>query len=148
LFGVPENIADRGLDCRHEGLGAAWLSGQFPATVFEPVRLHVAAKRYLCAVDADYQTHLSAASLQSLALQGGPFSAAEARGFISLPYANEAVQLRRWDEMAKVVGAKTPDLEAYRLLLEKVRLKRANEFSGYDLQANGDSHKLSNAQNK
>jgi len=148
LFEVPENIADRGFDCRHEELGAAWLSGQFPDTVVEPVRLHVAAKRYLCAVDADYQTHLSAASLQSLALQGGPFSAAEARGFISLPYAGEAVQLRRWDEMAKVVKAKPPDLESYRLLLEKVKLKAPMNSLVYDFQANEYSHKLSNARNK
>src|SRR5262245_46585667 len=54
LHGMPENIAGRGLDGRHEEIGAAWLSRQFPDAVVEPVRLHVAAKRYLCAVDAEY----------------------------------------------------------------------------------------------
>jgi len=123
LHGMPENIASRDLDARHEELGAVWLSRHLPDTVVEPVRLHVAAKRYLCALDADYQSRLSAASLQSLALQGGPFDETEARVFITLPYAGEAVRIRRWDEMAKVMSAKTPNLEAYRQLLEKVMLK-------------------------
>jgi len=131
LHGLPENLADHGLNGRHEELGAAWLARQFPAAVVEPVRLHVDAKRYLCAVDANYQTRLSTASLRSLALQGGPFSAAEARAFITLPYAEEAVQLRRWDEMAKVVGAKTLDLEAYRLKLEKMLRNGPLNSPGY-----------------
>jgi [1-hydroxy-2-(trimethylamino)ethyl]phosphonate dioxygenase len=120
LHGMPEEIAVSGLHIRHEELGASWLACHFPATVVEPVRLHVAAKRYLCAVDLDYQTQLSPASQQSLELQGGPFSLAEAQAFIALPFAEEALRLRRWDERAKVAGAKTPNFEAYRPHLEKL----------------------------
>lgn len=142
LHGQSEYLVDYGIDGRHEELGATWLSRQFPASVTEPVRLHVAAKRYLCAVDTDYQGSLSAASLHSLVLQGGPFSAAEVQAFITLSYAREAVQLRGWDEMAKVVGAKTPDWEAYRPLLEKVRLKEPIIYPTQDTQKNDHSPKF------
>lgn len=117
---LPEDIADRGMDARHEMVGAAWLAAHFPPAVTEPVRLHVAAKRYLCAVDEDYRSRLSPASQHSLALQGGPFSREQAQTFIALPYAAEALRLRRWDELAKEVGASTPGLESYRTNLERV----------------------------
>src|SRR5215510_10279341 len=120
LHKLPENIADRGVDGRHERIGAAWLARYFPAAVIEPIRLHVAAKRYLCAVDAEYQRQLSAASIQSLALQGGSMSEGAARDFEAMPYVREAVRLRRWDDQAKVIGWKAPDLTQYQLLLEKL----------------------------
>ena len=68
---LPEDIADRGLDGCHESAGEAWLARHFPPEVTEPVRLHVAAKRYLCKTDSQYLAQLSPASVQSLALQGG-----------------------------------------------------------------------------
>jgi len=95
LHKLPEDIAGRGIDGRHEQVGAGWLTRHFPAAVTEPIRLHVAAKRYLCAVDGGYRRGLSAASIQSLALQGGPMSEAEARDFEATPYVREAVRLRR-----------------------------------------------------
>jgi phosphonate degradation associated HDIG domain protein len=119
LHRLPEDIADKGVDGRHERVGAMWLSRFFPAAVTEPIRLHVPAKRYLCAVDAEYQRRLSPASIQSLALQGGPMSEAEAREFGASPYVREAVRLRQWDDQAKVVGWKTPELPAYQALLEQ-----------------------------
>jgi gamma-butyrobetaine dioxygenase len=120
LHKLPEDIADRGVDGRHERVGAKWLARHFPQAVTEPIRLHVPAKRYLCAVDAEYQRQLSPASIQSLSLQGGPMSEAEAREFEAAPYVREAVLLRRWNDQAKVVGWKTPDLARYRLLLERL----------------------------
>ena len=74
LHGLGEDLAERGLDGRHEEVGHAWLSDYFGPAVAEPVRLHVAAKRYLCAVEPAYLTGLSPASRQSLGLQGGPFA--------------------------------------------------------------------------
>ena len=119
LHQLPEDIADHGVDGWHERVGARWLARYFPEAVTEPIRLHVAAKRYLCAVDAEYQRQLSAASIQSLALQGGPMSEAEVREFEAMPYVRDAVRLRRWDDQAKVIGWKTEDLTQYEPLLEK-----------------------------
>ena len=105
---LGDNPADAGIDDRHEELGHAWLAAHFGPEVTEPVRLHVAAKRYLCAVEADYFAKLSPDSVKSLALQGGPMSAAEVAAFEALPHSAEAVQLRRYDEQAKVKGLETP----------------------------------------
>ncbi len=113
LHGLPEDIADYGTDARHEHAGHEWLARYFGEAVIEPVRLHVDAKRYLCAVEPSYLETLSPASLQSLALQGGPFTAAEADAFARLPYAAAAVRLRRWDDEAKVPGLDPPSLADY-----------------------------------
>jgi gamma-butyrobetaine dioxygenase len=86
---------------RHGEAGARWLSQWFGAEVTEPVRLHVAAKRYLCAVDTGYYALLSAESVRTLALQGGPMTAAEVAAFEALPHARAAMAVRRWDDLAK-----------------------------------------------
>jgi phosphonate degradation associated HDIG domain protein len=120
LSKLPEDIADRGIDGRHEKIGANWLARHFPPEVTEPIRLHVAAKRYLLSVDADYKRRLSAASIQSLALQGGLMSADEVLDFEASAHARESLRLRQWDDLAKVVGLKTPGLAQYQSLLEKL----------------------------
>jgi predicted HD phosphohydrolase len=93
--------------------------------VTEPVRLHVDAKRYMTATDPGYFATLSAASVRSLELQSGPFSAEEATAFISRPFAADAVRLRRWDEAAKIRGKPTPDLGHFRRYLNEVRCSGA-----------------------
>jgi len=108
------------LDERHAEVGAAFLAAHFVPAVVEPVRLHVAAKRYLCAVEPGYLASLSPASLRTLGLQGGPYGDAEARAFAASPYAADAVRLRRYDERAKVAGGATPDLDHYQPLLRSV----------------------------
>jgi gamma-butyrobetaine dioxygenase len=113
LHGLPETIADRGIDGHHEAGGSAWLARNFGPAVTDPVRLHVAAKRYLCAVNAGYRDRLSPASLQSLALQGGPLDAAGVRAFEAEPFHAEAVRLRHWDDRAKVPGLPVPPLSHY-----------------------------------
>lgn len=115
----PEDCAEAGIDDRHEQLGAQWLSARFEPEVVEPIRLHVPAKRYLCAVNPDYLEDLSNASLTSLKLQGGPFTAAEVKAFDALPHAQPALRLRAWDDAAKVADLKVPDLPHYRPHLEK-----------------------------
>jgi [1-hydroxy-2-(trimethylamino)ethyl]phosphonate dioxygenase len=118
LHDLGEEVMDRGLDTRHEEAGYSWLLARFGPGVAEPVRLHVVAKRYLCAVDPEYGASLSPASVQSLALQGGPFTKEQAREFEQLPGYDDAVRLRRWDDAAKQQGLVVPALEEYRALLE------------------------------
>ena len=92
LHDLPENIADKGIDTKHEELGEAWLAKYFAAEVYQPVRLHVAAKRYLCATDKSYLDTLSPASVQSLHLQGGPMTEAELDDFEDNSYYNDAFE--------------------------------------------------------
>jgi 2-aminoethylphosphonate-pyruvate transaminase len=117
LHGRGESLADAGIDGQHEVVGHRWLTRFFGADVTEPVRLHVDAKRYLCATDPDYFSALSPASRRSLALQGGPLAADELSEFADSPFALDAVRLRRWDDGAKTPGVAVPALEHYRSLL-------------------------------
>ena len=117
---LPEDSAEHGVDTHHEELGFAFLQDWFPPEVTEPIRLHVAAKRYLVAVDPAYAAQLSPASLLSLDLQGGPMSIDEAVKFAAGPHADAACRLRRWDDAGKVAGAQVPALETYRPLLESL----------------------------
>ena len=114
LHGLPEDIADQGVDGLHEEVGAEWLSRHFVPAVSEPTRLHVPAKRYLCAVEPSYFDTLSPSSVQSLALQGGPFTADDVAAFEQHDHWEDAVRLRRYDDMGKIPGMATPDLEHYR----------------------------------
>jgi phosphonate degradation associated HDIG domain protein len=123
LHGMPEDIATLGVDGQHQEIGAAWLSRHFAAVVTEPIRLHVAAKRYLCAVDDKHRQQLAPASVRSLALQGGVMDAAEAQEFKRLEWWCEAVWLRRLDDAAKIPGVQIPGLEHYRTLLQALSRK-------------------------
>jgi phosphonate degradation associated HDIG domain protein len=113
IHDLGEDPAGRGVDDVHEELGAKWLTERFGPDVTEPVRLHVAAKRYLCATESDYFGKLAPDSVRSLNLQGGILSADEVEAFRRLPYWQEAVRLRRYDEMAKDPRATTPDFDHY-----------------------------------
>ena len=117
--GLGEDIATQGTDARHEDVGARWLSRYFGPEVTEPMRLHVAAKRYLCAVETDYLAALSPASLESLQLQGGPMTPVEQETFETNPFFRDAVALRKLDDAAKVAGLEVPSLEHYRVYLER-----------------------------
>lgn len=103
-----EDAADHGIDDAHEQLAGRWLAQHFGPEVSESVRLHVPAKRYLCAVDASYFGKLSADSVESLALQGGPMTAAEVADFELNSHFAAAVRLRRIDDRAKHPAAETP----------------------------------------
>jgi [1-hydroxy-2-(trimethylamino)ethyl]phosphonate dioxygenase len=120
---VPDDIGDWKSDARHEETGARWLEQRLGPKVAGPVRLHVPAKRYLCATDQNYVAMLSHASLVTLRLQGGPMSGNELLQFETEPYCKEALRLRRWDDQGKVVGLKTPGLAEYRELIETLALR-------------------------
>lgn len=114
LLADDEGQAEQGRDMFHEDVAADHLARWFGPAVTEPIRLHVAAKRYLCAVDPDYAATLSPASVASLAVQGGPFNDAETAAFRSNPHWQAAVRLRFWDDLAKDPELQTPDLSIFR----------------------------------
>jgi [1-hydroxy-2-(trimethylamino)ethyl]phosphonate dioxygenase len=105
---------------KHDRSGGDWLATRFPAEISEPVRLHVAAKRYLCAAEPDYVALLSEASVHSLSKQGGAMSTEETAAFTSGPFAAEALRLRRWDDRGKVTGIDVPPLESYRAAIARL----------------------------
>jgi gamma-butyrobetaine dioxygenase len=98
----------RGTDNRHSEQGANWLAQWFGPAVTEPVRLHVAAKRYLCAVEPGYFERLSPASVYTLGVQGGPMAGDELAEFEANPFGKDACQVRRWDDDAKDPDAPAP----------------------------------------
>ena len=103
----------RGVDDLHQYAALPFLRGTFGDDVLEPIRLHVDAKRYLCATRAGYFDALSADSKRSLVLQGGVLDAAGAAAFLAQPGASDAVRLRRWDDLAKQAGLATPPLDHF-----------------------------------
>ncbi|HEV2652671.1 MAG TPA: phytanoyl-CoA dioxygenase family protein [Rhizomicrobium sp.] len=111
--GFGENPAALGIDGRHEAAGGNWLAARLPASVSEPVRLHVAAKRYLCGTEPEYESTLAPDSIISLKLQGGPMGATEAVAFRDTPFAMDAVALRRLDDLAKDPHAKPPSIDHF-----------------------------------
>jgi [1-hydroxy-2-(trimethylamino)ethyl]phosphonate dioxygenase len=118
---TPDDKEDR----HHDDAGADVLEPFFPPVITECVRLHVAAKRYLCATDSSYYGKLSPASVHTLALQGGPMSDEEVVQFRTNPFHEEAVRVRLWDEKGKVPGMKTRSFRDYVPLLERVVRKHA-----------------------
>ncbi|MEU8460992.1 phosphonate degradation HD-domain oxygenase [Streptomyces sp. NPDC029003] len=114
------DLMEDGLDNRHSHTGADWLARWFGPEVTEPVRLHVAAKRYLCTAEPGYFGLLSEASVHTLRVQGGPMDPEQVRAFEALPGAADAVAVRRWDERAKDPLMDTPDFAYFRPLLERL----------------------------
>lgn len=110
---APSDIADWHADARHERIGGEWLARRFGPAVSDPVRLHVAAKRYLCTVSPGYLARLSPASVLTFGLQGGPMSAGEAESFRGERYFREALRVRLWDDRAKVPGLAVAGIAEY-----------------------------------
>ncbi|MCA9177410.1 MAG: HD domain-containing protein [Planctomycetales bacterium] len=127
LHELADDAPDQGIDDRHEHSAAAALQALFPPEVTEPIRLHVAAKRYLCAVDPDYLAQLSQPSIVSLELQGGPMTSDEANAFAASPHADDAVRLRRWDDTAKAPGLPTPPLSHFAAYVKQSARPRRDE---------------------
>ena len=113
---TPDDVEDK----HHDDAGAEVLAPFFPPLVTECVRLHVAAKRFLCATDRTYFAKLSSASVHTLSLQGGPMSSGEVEAFRRNPFHAEAVRVRIWDEGGKVRGMRTKPFRDYEPLLQRV----------------------------
>lgn len=121
LLADDDGAAESGHDLYHEEAGARFVARHFPQAVSEPIRLHVDAKRYLCAIDPDYFATLSPASVRTLVLQGGPFDEAGATAFRLTPFSEDAVKLRFWDDLAKDPEADPPPLAFFRPVVERAR---------------------------
>ena len=131
LDGQEEDLALRGIDGHHEEAACAWLTNHFGPEVTEPIRLHVAAKRYLCAINPSYLAGLSPASRLSLELQGGPMTPTEVAEFKGNRYFRDALRLRHWDDTAKVPGLQVPGLAYYRERIEAVaRCRKDRSVNG------------------
>ena len=105
-------------DQNHEEVGADYMEPFFVEAVTTPIRLHVPAKRYLCTTDTSYYDGLSEASKRSFQVQGGMLSDDERAAFERIPHYQDALQLRRWDDLAKVRGLETPAIDTYREIVQ------------------------------
>ena len=115
---APDNENETDLRKRHDLAAARILAPVLPAAVTEPIRLHVDAKRYLCAIEPAYYDKLSDASKHTMRLQGGVMDADQAKVFAGEAYCEDAVRLRRWDDEGKTPDVAVPGFEAYRAMLE------------------------------
>ncbi|KAK3677903.1 hypothetical protein LTR78_001998 [Recurvomyces mirabilis] len=103
----------------HERIGEEYLLKLgFSQKIGSLVGSHVAAKRYLCAVDPAYHSTLSEASKKSLIFQGGPMHGEELEQWAANPWCPDMVRLRKWDDGAKVVGLEVAPAEAYLEMME------------------------------
>jgi len=117
---VPDHLGKKTSGRGHHDAGAELLQGHFSERVLAGIRLHVDAKRYLCTVDPDYYGKLSEGSITTMKMQGGMMSDEEVEAFRAIPFSEDAVQIRRWDDKAKVAGLETRPLEHWRPLLEQL----------------------------
>lgn len=116
----PDNAAELGIDSHHDRAGAAVVAPFFPSIVTDCIRHHVSAKRYLCAVDPDYFATLSDASILSLKLQGGPLTPEAAEKFAQNKDVEAIVQVRKWDDEAKVPKKKTESFAYFAPMVQRV----------------------------
>jgi [1-hydroxy-2-(trimethylamino)ethyl]phosphonate dioxygenase len=121
LHNLSANAPDAGIDDHHENSAGHFLKKLFPLEVTEPIRLHVAAKRYLCTIEPSYLKTLSQPSIVSLNLQGGQMTREEVAEFAQHPNCHAAVRLRRWDDAAKIPQHPTPPLAHFASYLRQVR---------------------------
>lgn len=111
----PDDAHDR----HHEDAGARVLAPFFPTVITDCVHYHVAAKRYLCATKPEYFKRLSAASVHTLSLQGGPMNAEEVAAFETNPHLEQIVQVRYLDEAGKRADMQTPDFAHYAPMVQR-----------------------------
>lgn len=87
----------------HEKIGAIFLKNRgFSQKIINLVALHVSAKRYLTYKEPGYLEKITEAGRKTLfAFQNGPMNETEAADFEANPLFSTAVELRRWDDLAK-----------------------------------------------
>ena len=109
-----------GIDDQHEEIGAEFLRAfGFPSEIYEPVRWHVYAKRYLYTINGgDYA--LSKGSKLSLQLQGGRLNQQEMMLYSKIPYIENAIELRLAEDDAKTYNKTGKSLDYYLNLFNKI----------------------------
>ena len=120
----PDHLVSKSIDGKHENIGFNFLKNYFKPEVFEPIKLHVQAKRYLCR-NKSYWSSLSEASKVSLKLQGGVMNDKEAKKFISLKFHDDAILLRKYDDDGKIPNIKMKTIEDYRNLINSQLIHHA-----------------------
>ena len=118
LHDLPDDASDNGIDDVHELLGEKFLTKHFKLGAVEPVKLHVQAKRYLCATEPGYLEKLSTPSKISLEFQGGVMGKDEVALFEKNEFYKEAVDLRRWDDLAKDPNLVSPSIKTFTNAIE------------------------------
>ena len=112
----PDHLVSKSIDGKHENIAFNFLKIYFKPEIFEPIKLHVQAKRYLCR-NKSYWSILSEASKVSLKLQGGIMNDNEAKKFVSLKFHDKAILLRKYDDEGKIQNIKMKKIEDYRNLI-------------------------------
>jgi predicted HD phosphohydrolase len=102
---------------RHDVTARDWLTPRFGARVGWLAGAHVAAKRYLVATEPDYSSTLTATSVSSLAEQGG---ADVDDALVTHAWWPDALRLRRYDDAAKVPGARGATIDGVLSIAERV----------------------------
>lgn len=110
---MPNNTFLDGVNNYHEEVGAKALEQWFGEEIVGAVRLHVDAKRYLCAATPTYMDKLSAASITTLGVQGGPMNDEEMAAFREKSGHQIALKVRVYDDMGKEPQMQRPDLVHY-----------------------------------
>jgi [1-hydroxy-2-(trimethylamino)ethyl]phosphonate dioxygenase len=128
IYDSEQHDPQPAVDVKHEEIAASFLEGRFHDAILEPIRQHVAAKRYLCWKSPEYMQGLSDASRYSLRLQGGPMTELEAREFEANPFFEACVKVRRYDDMGKVPGMQTATLESYHDLIARHLLRATSDL--------------------
>lgn len=126
LAGLLHDIeSEPGEEREHAAAAARRLEPLLGARIARLAGLHVTAKRYLATTDADHRARLSAASLRTLALQGGLMDLEEAARFATDPFFHDACRLRVADDAAKVSGRPVPPLQSWREALSRAVAAKA-----------------------
>ena len=113
ICNLPTTTFAKGVDNGHEDVGADALAAWFDHDIVAAVRLHVAAKRYLCAANPAYREQLSPASIVTLKVQGGPMTDNEMRSFEQQAGHEMALRIRIYDDRGKLAELERPGLEHY-----------------------------------
>ncbi len=112
----PEESMDGYGMMDHEKVGADFLRKVgFSDRMCRLIASHVNAKRYLTWKYPEYYNQLSGASKKTLEYQGGRMEEKEALAFEADPLFDLYIQMRRWDEAAKIENLPVPDINLFRL---------------------------------
>ena len=112
----------------HEKVGADFLQNLgFAKSMTDLIEGHVAAKRFLVSQKEVYLKRLSPASQKTLEYQGGPMDASEREIFKNRGDFEDCLKVRSWDEMAKNVDFKVPDLNFYQDLMIEHLIEKNGE---------------------
>lgn len=111
LEGPETELTDEFGAADHDSMGAEYLLKMgFSKKIATLVGGHVIAKRYLTLRRPGYFEELSDASKHTLLLQGGIMTDKEADAFEDEDLFDLMINMRRWDDQAKVPGMRMPDI--------------------------------------